>query len=184
MAGHPVVLAAGLLLLTGCATGLPVGFKLASGDIRHRRMVPADVRKAGQVPPGTTVDSGRTVVLAERTDELRAPAPVQYKAFIQRERERLPQRPEEERRLEEAVLRELEWWLWQQEEAQLARQHPLEVYLRMKEARQAAEKREAARWAAVEEKLDEYLRWANGISRNQARHHFRRLGPEGAHSRD
>jgi hypothetical protein len=145
-----------LLLLTGCATGTPVGFKLASGDFRHRRMVPVELRKEAP-PPGT-------VVRSERTGTPGMGALSRYKAFIQGQRETLSRRPEEERRLGEAVLRELEWWLWQQQEAQLARQHPLEVYLRLLEARQAAERKEAARWAAVEEKLEEYWRWAEGIS--------------------
>jgi hypothetical protein len=171
----------GLLLLMGCATGTPVGFKLASGDIRHRRMVPGDSRSVEQqrrLPPGTTVDSSRTVVRSERTGELGTGGLARYKAFIQGQRETLSRRPEEERRVGEAVLRELEWWLWQQEEAQLARQHPLEVYLRLLEARQAAERKEAARWAAVEEKLEEYWRWAESIARNQARQHFRPRGRE------
>jgi hypothetical protein len=126
----------------------------------------------------TTVDSHRRVVRSEQTGELGVTALDGYKDFVRGQREVLPRLPEEERRLEEAVLRELEWWLWQQEEAQLARRHPLGVYLRMKEARQAEEKREAARWEAVEEKLEEYWRWANGIARNQARQHFRPVGRE------
>ena len=190
MAGRPFVQAEGahrrlgllfaavLLMLAGCATGTPVGFKLASGDVRHRRLVKVDVRQVERTRPGTTVDVRQVVVRAERTGELGTGALARYKRFIQEEREKLPRRPEEERRLEEAVLREMEWWLWQQEEAQLARQHPLEVYWRMKEARQAAEKREAARWAAIEEKLEEHWRWAEGIARNQARQHFRPVGRE------
>jgi hypothetical protein len=117
-------------------------------------------------------------VLLASADEQGTGALARYKAFLQGKREKLTRLPQEERRLEEAVLRELEWWLWQQEEAQLARQHPVEVYLRMREARQAEEKREAARWQAVEEKLEEYWRWAEGISRNQARQHFRPVGRE------
>jgi hypothetical protein len=165
------------LLLAGCATGMPVGMKVASRDIRHRRMVPGDLGGAKRQPLAATVDSSRVAVLAERTGDFVAKR-ADYKAFIQGQREGLPRLSEEERRLEEEVLRELEWWLWQQEEAQLARQHPVEVYLRMKEARQAAEKREAARWAAVEEKLEEYWRWAEGMARNQAREHFRVVGRE------
>jgi predicted small secreted protein len=38
----PVLLLVAAVLLTGCATGTPVGLRIAAGDIRHRRMVPAD----------------------------------------------------------------------------------------------------------------------------------------------
>ncbi|XXF78491.1 hypothetical protein P2318_01665 [Myxococcaceae bacterium GXIMD 01537] len=99
-----------------------------------------------------------------------------YQRFIEEKREALARAPEEERRQEEATLKEMEWWLWKQEEAQLEKKHPLEVYLRLLEARQAKEKREAARWEAVQRKLEEYDAWARGIASRAASQHFRQVG--------
>ncbi|XXF77799.1 hypothetical protein P2318_32830 [Myxococcaceae bacterium GXIMD 01537] len=99
-----------------------------------------------------------------------------YRRFIEAKREALARTPEEERHQEETTLKEMEWWLWKQEEAQLEKKHPLEVYLRLLEARQAKEEREAARWEAVQRKLEEYDAWARGIASRAASQHFRQVG--------
>ncbi|XXF77808.1 hypothetical protein P2318_32875 [Myxococcaceae bacterium GXIMD 01537] len=104
------------------------------------------------------------------------PADQRYQRFIEEKREALARTPEEERRQGEATLKEMEWWLWKQEEAQLEKKHPLEVYLLLLEARQAKEKREAARWEAVQRKLEEYDAWARGIASRAASQHFRKVG--------
>ncbi len=49
--GHASLVLAAVLLLTGCATGMPVGFRVEAGNLRHRPSVPRDApeaRRAGQ----------------------------------------------------------------------------------------------------------------------------------------
>ncbi len=171
--GLPVWLV--LLWLTGCATGTPVGFRVEARNIRYRPVGTSGVREA---PPAPTVDSRKVAVLPERLVTSGATELQGYKDFIRGRREALRSLPEEERRLEEAVLREMEWWLWQQDEALLARRHPVELHSDLLVARRSAERKEAARRAAVEAKLEEYLRWGMALAQGQARLHFRRVGRE------
>jgi hypothetical protein len=156
-----------------------VGFRVASLGIRYRPATPSGLEDARKrTPPAPTVDGGRVAERPERRFTSGERARQAYKDFILGRRKALASRSPEERRVEEAALREMEWWLWQQDEALLARRHPVEVHSEFLVARQSAERREAARRAAVEAKLEEYLRWAMALAHGQARNHFRRVGRE------
>ncbi|XXF77442.1 hypothetical protein P2318_30975 [Myxococcaceae bacterium GXIMD 01537] len=169
MAGRSVVHAVAVLLLSwGCATGVPMGARVAGGDVRYRPVLPMPSA------PRATVETARFAVLPGGAEGESAQGG--YRRFIEEKREALARAPEEERGQEEATLKEMEWWLWKQEEAQLEKKHPLEVYLRLLEARRAKEKRDAARWEAVQHKLEEYDAWAKGIASRAASQHFRKVG--------
>ncbi|MCP3135931.1 hypothetical protein [Pyxidicoccus xibeiensis] len=103
-----------------------------------------------------------------------------FMAFV-REKQvalRRPQVPEAERRAGEAALLELLAWLHGRGEEQLAREEPLEVYLRFKVERVQRSREAQARDGAVDAKLEEYWRWAEARSRLLASRHFRKAGRE------
>ncbi len=111
-----------LLALSGCARGAPVGFRVASLGIRYRPATPSGLEDARKrTPPAPTVDGGRVAERPERRFTSGERALQAYKDFILGRRKALASLSPEERRVEEAALREMEWWLWQQDEALLAR---------------------------------------------------------------
>ncbi|MFP2925945.1 hypothetical protein ACLESO_12150 [Pyxidicoccus sp. 3LG] len=91
---------------------------------------------------------------------------------------RRPTVPEAERRAGEAALLEVLAWLHGRGEEQLAREEPLEVYLRFKVAHVQRGREAEARDRAVEAKLEEYWRWARARSQWLASRHFRKAGRE------
>lgn len=101
-----------------------------------------------------------------------------FMAFVREKQQALrkPRVSEAERRAGERALLEVLGWLHGKTEAQLAREEPLEVYLRFKEARVERRREEEARQRAVEAKLEEYWRWARGRSQWLAARHFRKAG--------
>jgi hypothetical protein len=76
----------------------------------------------------------------------------------------------------ERALLEMLAWLHGKTEEQLAREEPEEVYLRLKVERVEREREAEARDRAVEEKLEEYWRWARARSQWLADRHFRKAG--------
>jgi hypothetical protein len=76
----------------------------------------------------------------------------------------------------ERALLEMLAWLHGKTEEQLAREEPEEVYLRFKVERAQREREAEARDRAVEEKLEEYWRWARARSQWLADRHFRKAG--------
>ncbi|MCP3140090.1 hypothetical protein LXT23_22455 [Pyxidicoccus sp. QH1ED-7-1] len=101
-----------------------------------------------------------------------------FMAFV-RERQGALRRPkvsEAERRVGERALLEVLGWLHGKTEAQLSGEEPEEVYLRFKVERVHREREAEARDGAVEEKLEEYWRWARARSEWLAARHFRKAG--------
>ncbi|MBZ4418851.1 hypothetical protein [Myxococcus sp. RHSTA-1-4] len=103
-----------------------------------------------------------------------------FMAFVREKQAALrrPQVPEAERRAGESALLEVLAWLHGRGEEQLAREEPLDVYLRFKVARVQRHREDAARDRVVEAKLEEYLQWARERSRLLASRHFRKAGRE------
>lgn len=162
-----------LLLLVGCAAGTPVGFQSEGQGLHRPRAVPRNSRDAER--PRVAEEGTRSAAPPAPAPAPSTPAPREYQEFLQHQRERLSGLSEAERQEEDAVLRELEWWLWRHEE-ELARRPPVEVYSELKGARASAARAEAARRAAVERKLEEYWRWAEALWGHTARMRFRPVG--------
>ncbi|WP_223642566.1 hypothetical protein [Corallococcus sp. EGB] len=160
----------GVLSLTACGTpgsrAMPVGMH---GYGRYHSASPAaftrdmDWRNAG---PGGAVSG----------EELG-----RYLAFIREKRAALKQLSEleTERQVGQAALDDLLLWASARTEEELAKDEPLEVYLRLKARHAQALLDDARRSARVEAKLEEFHRWADARRQVLADAHFRRLGSDG-----
>ncbi len=101
-----------------------------------------------------------------------------YMAFM-REKQASLRRPkvsEAERRVGERALLELLAWLHGKTEEQLSREEPEDVFLRFKVERGHQGREVEVRDSAVDEKLEEYWRWARARSQWLAARHFRKTG--------
>jgi hypothetical protein len=100
-----------------------------------------------------------------------------YLEFIRERKERLKGAEPGQQPLEQRVLWDLHLWALRQSEAVLRRRSPLEVYAELKSQRQEQEQREAERQAAVEERLEEYWKWAEARWEQTSRERVRRVAP-------
>jgi hypothetical protein len=161
-----------LCVLTAC--GMPGSQRLpmgTHGELRYRSASPRPFPK-DTVSGWRGAGSGGTVG---------GPELGRYLAFIQETREALrkPAVMDAERWVGQAALNELLLWASAQTEEALAKDEPLEVYLRMKVRLAEAQRMDAARLARVDAKLDEFHRWAAARKQALADAHFRRLGRDG-----
>ncbi|WP_404365238.1 hypothetical protein ACIHQR_33495 [Corallococcus coralloides] len=159
-----------LLSLTACGTPgsrtLPVGLH---GYGRYHSASPASfTREAAWKRAG----SGGTV----GGEELG-----RYLAFIREKRAALKQPAvmETERQVGHAALNDLMLWASARTEEELAKDEPLEVYLRLKAKHAQALLEDGKRSARAEAKLEEFHRWADARRQALADAHFRRLGSDG-----
>jgi hypothetical protein len=99
--------------------------------------------------------------------------------FIRRKERELQQEgvAEQERRAGKRALLEMYLSLRERSEAELRRQVPEEEYLLRKAEKAQEARREAARWEAVERKLEEYDDWARQV-RDTSGERYRRVGRE------
>ncbi|RKH55868.1 hypothetical protein D7W81_35310 [Corallococcus aberystwythensis] len=104
-----------------------------------------------------------------------------YLAFIREKRSALKQPAvmEVERQVGHAALNDLLLWASARTEEELARDEPLEVYLRLKARHAQALLEDGKRSARAEAKLEEFHRWADARRQALADAHFRRLGGDG-----
>ncbi|MFB1483341.1 hypothetical protein [Corallococcus sp. RDP092CA] len=160
----------GVVSLTACGTpgsrALPVGMH---GYGRYHSASPASFTR--DTPWRRAGSSG-----AVGGEELG-----RYLSFIREKRAALKRAPvlETERQVGHAALNDLLLWASARTEEELAKDEPLEVYLRLK-ARHAEALLEAGkRSARAEAKLEEFHRWADARRQVLADAHFRRLGSDG-----
>ena len=104
-----------------------------------------------------------------------------YLAFIREKKAALkqPAVTETERQVGHAALNALMLWASARTEEELAKDAPLEVYLRLKAKHAQALLDEGRRSARAEAKLEEFHRWAEARRQVLADAHFRRLGSDG-----
>ncbi|NNB89253.1 hypothetical protein [Corallococcus exiguus] len=104
-----------------------------------------------------------------------------YLAFIRQKRAALKQPAvmETDRQVGHAALNDLMLWASARTEEELAKDEPLEVYLRLKAKHAQALLEDGKRSARAEAKLEEFHRWADARRQVLADAHFRRLGSDG-----
>ncbi|RKH70547.1 hypothetical protein D7X96_10975, partial [Corallococcus interemptor] len=104
-----------------------------------------------------------------------------YLAFIREKKAALkqPAVTETERQVGHAALNDLMLWASARTEEELAKDAPLEVYLRLKAKHAQALLEDGRRSARAEAKLEEFHRWAEARRQVLADAHFRRLGSDG-----
>ncbi|WP_158625847.1 hypothetical protein [Corallococcus carmarthensis] len=104
-----------------------------------------------------------------------------YLAFIREKRAALKQPAvmEVERQTGHAALNDLLLWASARTEEELAKDAPLEVYLRLKAKHAQALLEDGKRLARAEAKLEEFHGWAEARRQVLADAHFRRLGSDG-----
>ncbi|NOK36316.1 hypothetical protein HMI49_24225 [Corallococcus exercitus] len=104
-----------------------------------------------------------------------------YLAFIREKRAALKQPAvmEVERQVGHAALNDLLLWASARTEEELAKDEPLEVYLRLKAQHAEALLEDGKQSARAEAKLEEFHRWADARRQALAEAHFRRLGSDG-----
>jgi len=102
-----------------------------------------------------------------------------YLEFIQFNEERLKRsdRSMEEKQREQRALQELLQWARRQNEAELRRRMPVEVYLELKQTREQREREEAQRQAAVDARLEEFFDWAERRWAEAAQERVRLVAP-------
>ncbi|NOK12737.1 hypothetical protein [Corallococcus exercitus] len=161
-----------VLLLTLAACGTPGSRTLPVGLHGYGRYHSASPASFARDTAWKNAGSGGTV----GGEELG-----RYLAFIREKRAALKQPAvmEAERQVGHAALNDLMLWASARTEEELAKDEPLEVYLRLKAKHAEALREEGARSARAEAKLEEFHRWADARRQALADAHFRRLGSDG-----
>ncbi|GMU02937.1 hypothetical protein KH5H1_70570 [Corallococcus caeni] len=161
-----------VLLLTLAACGTPGSRTLPVGLHGYGRYHSASPASFARDTAWKNAGSGGTV----GGEELG-----RYLAFIREKRAALKQPAvmEAERQVGHAALNDLMLWASARTEEELAKDAPLEVYLRLKAKHAEALREDGKRSARAEAKLEEFHRWADARRQALADAHFRRLGGDG-----